>query len=130
MFKRGIHIVYAIGVVSAAPLYAVPVVPNFTQGSMTSTTTQTITTSETINSMDYATGWTYSVTGHGVEVEEGTTISPDVISTHSNTVDGVTSTWTGLDLNSADNQTGGRPKQETISVSRSITADQVVRLTQ
>ena len=102
MFKRGIHIVYAIGVVSAAPLYAVPVVPNFTQGSMTSTTTQTITTSETINSMDYATGWTYSVTGHGVEVEEGTTISPDVISTHSNTVDGVTSTWTGLDLNSAD----------------------------
>ena len=96
MFKRGIHIVYAIGVVSAAPLYAVPVVPNFTQGSMTSTTTQTITTSETINSMDYATGWTYSVTGHGVEVEEGTTISPDVISTHSNTVDGVTSTWTGV----------------------------------
>ena len=101
MFKRGIHIVYAIGVVSTAPLYAVPVVPNFTQGSMTSTTTQTITTNETINSMDYATGWTYSVTGHGIEVEEGTTISPDVISTHSNTVDGVTSTWTGLDLNSA-----------------------------
>ena len=50
--------------------------------------------------MDYATGWTYSVTVHGVEVEEGTTISPDVISTHSNTVDGVTSTWTGLDLSS------------------------------
>ena len=52
--------------------------------------------------MDYATGWTYSVTGPGIEVEEGTTISPDVISTHSNTVDGVTSTWTGLDLNAND----------------------------
>ena len=52
MIRRGIHIVYAIGVaVAAAPVYAVPVVPNFTQGSMTSTTTQTITTSETINSM-------------------------------------------------------------------------------
>ena len=75
-----------------------PVVPNFTQGSMTSTTTQSITTSEPINSMDYATGWTYSVSGSGVEVESGTTISPDVTTTQTNTVDGVTSTWTGLDL--------------------------------
>ena len=77
---------------------AVPVVPNFTQGSMTSVTTQTVTTSETINSMDYATGWTYSVSGSGVEVDGGSTISPDVISTQTNTVDGVNSTWTGLDL--------------------------------
>ena len=65
---------------------------------MTSVTTQTVTTSETINSMDYATGWTYSVSGSGVEVEEGTTISPDVTSTQTNTNNGVTSTWTGLDL--------------------------------
>ena len=99
MFKRGTYIVYAIGVVTAAPLYAVPVVPNFTQGSMTSTTTQTITTSETINSMDYATGWTYSVSGSGIELEDGSTnVAPDVVSTQTNTVDGVTSTWTGLDL--------------------------------
>ena len=61
---------------SARTVYAVPVVPNFTQGSMTSVTTQTVTTNETINSMDYATGWTYSVSGSGVEVEAGTTISP------------------------------------------------------
>ena len=81
-----------------SPTLAVPVVPNFTQGSMTSVTTQTVTTNETINSMDYATGWTYSVSGSGVEVEEGTTISPDVTTTQTNTVDGHTSTWTGLDL--------------------------------
>ena len=31
-----------------SPILAVPVVPNFTQGSMTSVTTQTVTTSETI----------------------------------------------------------------------------------
>ena len=99
MFKRGTYIVYAIGVAVAAPVYAVPVVPNFTQGSMTSTTTQTITTSETINSMDYATGWTYSVSGSGIELEDGSTnVAPDVVSTQTNTVDGVTSTWTGLDL--------------------------------
>ena len=48
--------------------------------------------------MDYATGWTYSVSGSGVEIEEGTTISPDVTSTQTNTNNGVTSTWTGLDL--------------------------------
>ena len=74
-----------------SPTLAVPVVPNFTQGSMTSVTTQTVTTNETINSMDYATGWTYSVSGSGVEVEEGTTISPDV-----------TSTWSGLNLSEAN----------------------------
>ena len=95
------YLVLIVGVsvlASARTATAVPVVPNFTQGSMTSVTTQTVTTSETINSMDYATGWTYSVSGSGVEIEEGTTISPDVTTTQTNTVDGVTSTWTGLDL--------------------------------
>ena len=91
-------VVGAYVLANARTASAVPVVPNFTQGSMTSVTTQTVTTNETINSMDYATGWTYSVSGSGVEVEEGTTISPDVISTQTNTVDGVTSTWTGLNL--------------------------------
>ena len=91
-------VVGAYVLASARTASAVPVVPNFTQGSMTSVTTQTVTTNETINSMDYATGWTYSVSGSGVEMESGTTISPDVTSTHSNTVDGVTTTWTGLDL--------------------------------
>ena len=84
---------------NARTVKAVPVVPNFTQGSMTSVTTQTVTTNETINSMDYATGWTYSVSGSGVELEAGSTnVAPDVTSTQTNTVDGVTSTWTGLDL--------------------------------
>ena len=84
---------------NARTVKAVPVVPNFTQGSMTSTTTQSITTNETINSMDYATGWTYSVSGSGVELESGSTnVAPDVTTTQTNTVDGVTSTWTGLDL--------------------------------
>ena len=91
-------VVGAYVLASARTASAVPVVPNFTQGSMTSVTTQTVTTNETINSMDYATGWTYSVSGSGVEVEQGTTISPDVTTTQTNTNNGVTSTWTGLDL--------------------------------
>ena len=96
--KRIFVIAGAFVLASAGTANAVPVVPNFTQGSMTSVTTQTVTTNETINSMDYATGWTYSVSGSGVEVEEGTTISPDVTTTQTNTNNGVTSTWTGLDL--------------------------------
>ena len=106
-------VVGAYVLASARTASAVPVVPNFTQGSMTSVTTQTVTTNETINSMDYATGWTYSVSGSGVEVEEGTTISPDVTSTQTNTNNGVTSTWTGLDLSTANkpnwkqSETGG-----------------------
>ncbi len=52
---------------SAGAARAVPVVPNFTQGSMTSSTTTTSTVTETINSMDYNTGWQYVVTGTNVE---------------------------------------------------------------
>ena len=41
-------------------------VPNFTQGSMTSHTETTSKQTETINSIDYATGWQYSVSGTNV----------------------------------------------------------------
>ena len=85
------------------PVIAVPVVPNFTQGSMTSHTETTSTVVETINSMDYATGWTYSVSGTGVELEAGSTnVAPDATTTQNNTINGVTSTWTGLNLSEAN----------------------------
>ena len=48
------------------PAYSVPVVPNFTQGSMTSHTETTSKQTETINSIDYATGWQYTVSGTNV----------------------------------------------------------------
>ena len=48
------------------PSHSVPVVPNFTQGSMTSHTETTSKVTETINSIDYSTGWQYSVTGNNV----------------------------------------------------------------
>ena len=59
---------------------AVPVVPNFTQGSMTSHTETTSTVTETINSVDYRTGWEYSVTGVGVE-NNGEALNPNVTTT-------------------------------------------------
>ena len=56
---------------------AVPVVPNFTQGSMTSHTETTSNVTETINSVDYRTGWEYTVTGVGVE-NNGAALNPTV----------------------------------------------------
>ena len=83
---------------------SVPVVPNFTQGSMTSTTETTSTVNETINSMDYSTGYQYVITGTNIE-HDGNTISAPSTTGNSNTLNGVTSTWTGLDLNNKPNFT-------------------------
>ena len=59
---------------------AVPVVPNFQQGSMTRHTETESTVTETINSIDYRTGWEYSVTGVGVE-NNGEPLNPNVTTT-------------------------------------------------
>ncbi|AHB80600.1 hypothetical protein S-MbCM7_186 [Synechococcus phage ACG-2014h] len=79
--------------VTLAPALAVPVIPNFTQGSMTSHTETTSKVTETINSMDYNTGYQYSATGSGVTASGN--LSP---STGANnvTINGVTSSWTGV----------------------------------
>jgi hypothetical protein len=76
---------------------AIPVVPNFQQGSMTSRTETTTKVTEVINSMDYNTGFQYSVTGSNIK-HSGASISPGTATGNSNTVNGVTTTWTGLDL--------------------------------
>ena len=88
------------------PVIAVPVVPNFTQGSMTSNTTTTSTVTETINSMDYNTGWQYSATGSGVSAS-GNLVPTGSGSTNTTnvTLDGVTSQWTGLNLDQRPNYT-------------------------
>ena len=72
---------------------SVPVVPNFTQGSMTSHTETTQKITETINSMDYNTGYQYSVTGTGITASGN--LSPGT-GANNVTIDGVTSSWTGI----------------------------------
>ena len=72
---------------------AVPVVPNFTQGSMTSRTETTQKITETINSMDYNTGYQYSATGTGISASGN--LTPGTGATNV-TINGVTSTWTGI----------------------------------
>ena len=78
---------------TGATALAVPVVPNFTQGSMTSHTETTSKITETINSMDYSTGYQYSATGSGVSASGN--LSPGTGSNNV-TINGVTSSWTGV----------------------------------
>ena len=76
--KTFITILVLLG--SAGTARAVPVVPNFQQGSMTSHTETESTVTETINSIDYRTGWEYSVTGVGVD-NNGAAINPQTSTT-------------------------------------------------
>ena len=78
---------------------AVPVVPNFSQGSMTTHTETRSTVTETINSIDYRTGWEYSVTGVGVE-NNVQPLNPNVNATT------VTVTPAGATTNGGDTVTG------------------------
>ena len=107
-----IRVIVATALIALIPqsVGAVPVVPNFTQGSMTSTTETTSTVSETINSMNYDTGYQHVITGTNIS-HDGNTISSPTTSTGSNTLNGVTSTWTGLDLNQKPNFTITTPGQ-------------------
>ena len=100
---------------------AVPVVPNFQQGSMTSHTETESTVTETINSIDYRTGWEYSETAVGVE-NNGAALNPGVIQTtvtispataSTGATDGVTgamtSSFDSLDLSNAGTFTISNP---------------------
>ena len=84
------------------PAYSVPVVPNFTQGSMTSHTETTSTVTETINSIDYNTGYQYSVTGSGITASGN--LSPGT-GANNVTIEGVTSSWTGINSRPTFTQT-------------------------
>ena len=96
----------------SSPAYSVPVVPNFSQGSMQSTTRTVSTVVENIVSKDYNTGHQYSINGSNLTIS-GSTISPNSRST-TGTVDGQSQSWTGLDLSTKPNVTitnGGQPSQ-------------------
>ena len=58
-----------------SPVVAVPVVPNFSQGLVTSRTESKTIVKESIRSESYRTGFEYSVSGTGVQPSNGT-VSP------------------------------------------------------
>ena len=103
--KESIGLGLILGIIHGLlqPAGAVPVVPNFTQGSQTSTTETKSKITESINSINYNTGYQYSVTGTNIKMD-GSSITPNITSTP-NTIDGVTSSWTNLNLNNKPNWT-------------------------
>tara|TARA_R110002012_G_scaffold36160_1_gene102341 strand:+ start:114 stop:512 length:399 start_codon:yes stop_codon:yes gene_type:complete len=78
---------------------AVPVVPNFSTGSMTTHTETTSNVTEVIVSETYKTGWEYSVSGTNIQ-HDGSSLSPGSTSINS---------WTGLDASRKPNWTIVRP---------------------
>jgi len=88
-----------LGFVISAPCHAVPVIPNFTQGSSTSRTETSTIITESIRTTEYNSGFLYSVTGSGIQ-HDGSSISPAAT-----TVSETTHTWQGLNLDQRPNWT-------------------------
>jgi len=102
---------------SGTAVNAVPVVPNFQQGSMTSHTETESTITETINSVDMRTGWEYTVSGVGVS-NDGAALNPNVNTstvTVSPTVGSGDAALTGTVTSSFDNLDFNNQTQFTIT---------------
>jgi len=74
---------------------SVPVVPNFQQGTLSSTTKTKTKVVEVINSYEYRTGYEYSVSGTNMKPDGPA--APMGITTTTNTINGISSVWRGLD---------------------------------
>ena len=115
---RSVLPVVAVSFISA-PAISVPVVPNFQSGSLTSHTETTSTVTETINVIDYQTGWQYTVTGNNISTDASSLVPPAQSVTQS--VNGVNSTWTNLNTNNMPNFTvtdSSKPWQLTTTLSQ------------
>jgi len=92
-------------------LYVLPananIVPNFTTGTMSSTTNTTSTLSESITSKDFKTGYEYTVTGTGISHDGGNMAATAV--EVNETVGGTTYKWTGADMTTKPNWTQTNP---------------------
>ena len=124
-----------------SPAYAIPVVPNFTSATSTSRSVTTNNLTENIREVRYNSGYTYSVTGSGISCGNCNSISmPNATVTE--TVNGTTYEWTGLDLNQKPNwqQTGqsafqfsefykGPSLESVIDITRTVQSESVVDTT-
>ena len=82
---------------TSLPLKSSPITGGWTTGTMNSTTTSQSTMVESIVSKDYNSGYTYSVSGTGVEILNNGSMIPDAVK-KTGTTDGVSYSWTGLDF--------------------------------
>ena len=80
---------------TSLPAQAVPVVPNFSSGTMSAVTRTTSVVTENISSMDFTSGHTYTLNGSGITIDGNISPAPTT-TTHS--INGTNYQWTGADL--------------------------------
>ena len=97
---KSLIIATGIFLIFPLPSLAVPVVPNFGAGSVTSRTETESTQTEIIQSWHYNTGYTFSQSGSNLKVLNGSSLTPTTANTQTQTVNGISSTWTNINLNS------------------------------
>ena len=73
------------------------VTPQFSSGTLNSRQEVKSVVVENIVSVDYTSGYQYTVSGTGIEPVNGDMISPKATLLNAQTVDGVTFQWTGVD---------------------------------
>ena len=73
------------------------VTPSFSSGTLNSRQEVRTVVVESISSVDYTSGYQYTVSGTGIEPVNGNMISPKATLLDAQTVDGVTFQWTGID---------------------------------
>ena len=73
------------------------VTPQFSSGTLNSRQEVRSVIVESISSVDYTSGYQYTVSGTGIEPVNGDIISPKATLLDAQTVDGVTFQWTGVD---------------------------------
>ena len=110
------------------PLKASPITGAFTTGTMNSTTTTKQTIVESIVSKDYNSGYTYSVSGTGVELQDSGSMIPSAVQTNG-TTDGVSYSWTGLDFSTKPTLEAIR-KRSSLSTNAKVTWDQGYQMSQ
>ena len=81
----------------SVPVQAVPVIPGFNSGATSARTESKLNTTELIESWSYSTGYEYSVGGTNLNIQGD--MLPKTVTTGSHTVDGVTTTHHGIDVN-------------------------------
>jgi hypothetical protein len=79
-----------------AKALAVPVIPNFSSGSTTATTTSKSTTVESIQSYTYSTGYEFTQSGNNI-VPSGS-LTPATVTVNTQTINGVRSSNVGIDF--------------------------------
>ena len=93
---------------TSLPAQAVPVVPNFSSGTMSAVTNTTRNVTERIVSHDYNTGHTYSINGTNLTFDGSISPNPTTIN---QTINGTNYQWTGADLTTKPNVTITNPGQ-------------------